>query len=159
MRILGAFNMTLLRKLDELTQAKLLEEGRAHVGDYSVLVIIDKAVLAPCFFSLFASRVFPINSTPAPFLALSLHEISFIYLFCFYFLLFSFSAYIGIYSINNVVIVSGGQQRDSAMHMHVSVLPQTPLASGLLHNIEQCSFCCIAGPCWWSTLNIGVCTC
>ena len=47
--------MTLLRKLDDSMQAKLLEEGLAHVGDYSVLVIIDKAVLATCFFSLFAS--------------------------------------------------------------------------------------------------------
>lgn len=45
--------MTLFRKLDDLIQAKLLEEGLAHVGDYSVLVIIDKGVLAACFFSLF----------------------------------------------------------------------------------------------------------
>ena len=28
---------------------------------------------------------------------------------------------------NNVVIVSGGQRRDSAMHIHVSFLPQTDL--------------------------------
>ena len=32
--------------------------------------------------------------------------------------------------INNVVIVSGGQQRDSAIHLYVSILPQTPLPSG-----------------------------
>ena len=31
--------------------------------------------------------------------------------------------------INNVVIVSGGQQRDSAMRIHVSVLPQSLLPS------------------------------
>ena len=29
--------------------------------------------------------------------------------------------------INNVVTVSGGQQRDSAMYIHVSILPQTSL--------------------------------
>ena len=33
--------------------------------------------------------------------------------------------------INNVVIVSGGQQRDSVIHIHVSILPQTPLSSRL----------------------------
>ena len=31
--------------------------------------------------------------------------------------------------MNNVVIVSGGQQRDSAMHIHVSVLPPSLLPS------------------------------
>ena len=41
------------------------------------------------------------------------------------------------YSINNIVIVSGGQQRDSAIHIHVSILPQAPLLSSLPHNIEQ----------------------
>ena len=35
--------------------------------------------------------------------------------------------------------VSGGQQRDSTIHLHVSVLPQTPLPSRLPHNTEQSS--------------------
>ena len=35
----------------------------------------------------------------------------------------SFLFYIGVKLINNVVIVSGEQQRDSAIHIHVSVLP------------------------------------
>ena len=39
--------------------------------------------------------------------------------------------------VNNVVIVSGGQQRDSAIHTHVPILPQTPLPSRLAGNIEQ----------------------
>ncbi|KAB0382175.1 hypothetical protein FD755_004092 [Muntiacus reevesi] len=39
--------------------------------------------------------------------------------------------------INSVVIVSGGQQRDSAIHTHVYILPTTPLLSRLPHNIEQ----------------------
>ena len=52
-----------------------------------------------------------------------------------------FLFYIGIQSINNVVIVSGAQQNNSAIHIHVSILPQTPLQSRLLLNIEQSSLC------------------
>ena len=37
--------------------------------------------------------------------------------------------------INNVVIVSGEQQRDPATCIHVSILPQTPFPSRLPHNI------------------------
>ena len=37
------------------------------------------------------------------------------------------------------MIVSGGQQRDSTIHLHVSILPQTPLPSGLPYTIEQSS--------------------
>ena len=37
------------------------------------------------------------------------------------------------------MIVSGGLQRDSAMYIHVSILPQTHLPSRLPHNIEQSS--------------------
>ena len=42
--------------------------------------------------------------------------------------------------INNVVIVSTEQWRDSAIHIHVSILPPNPLLSRLLHDIEQSSF-------------------
>ena len=38
-------------------------------------------------------------------------------------LYFFFLFCIGVQLINNAVIVSGGQQRDSAIHIHVSVLP------------------------------------
>ena len=38
------------------------------------------------------------------------------------------------------MIVSGGQQRGSAIGMHVSILPQTLLPSSLPHNIEQSSW-------------------
>ena len=41
----------------------------------------------------------------------------------FFFLIFEHLFYIGVQPINNVVIVSGGQQRDSAIHIHVSILP------------------------------------
>ena len=44
--------------------------------------------------------------------------------------------------INNFVIVSGEQRRDSAIHVHVFHLPQTPLPSRLPRNIEQSSLCC-----------------
>ena len=43
---------------------------------------------------------------------------------------------IGILLINNFVIVSCGQQRDSAIHMHVSILPQTPFPGRLPSNTE-----------------------
>ena len=39
------------------------------------------------------------------------------------------------------MIVSDGQQRDSTIHIHVSILPQTPLPSRLPHNIKQISLC------------------
>ena len=51
--------------------------------------------------------------------------------------------------MNNFVKVSGDWQRDSAMYIHVSILPQIPLPSRLLHNIEQSSMCCTIGPCWF----------
>ena len=56
------------------------------------------------------------------------------------------------------MVVSGGQQRDWAIHTHVSILPQTPLPSRLPHNIERSSLCDTVGPCWLSILNIAVCT-
>ena len=43
--------------------------------------------------------------------------------------------------INNVVIVAGGQQRNSAIDIHVSILPQIPLPSRLPRNTEQSSLC------------------
>ena len=54
---------------------------------------------------------------------------------------------------NNVVIASGGQQRDSAIHIRVSTLPQTPLPSRLPHDTEQSSLSFTVGPCWISVLN------
>ena len=59
--------------------------------------------------------------------------------------------------MNNVVIVSDEQQRDSAIYLCVSVFLQTPLPSRLPHNIEQRSLCCTEGPCWLSILNTAVC--
>ena len=47
--------------------------------------------------------------------------------------------------MNNVVTVSGEQRRNSAIHLHVSTLPQT---SRLPQNIEQSSLCHTAGLCW-----------
>ena len=44
------------------------------------------------------------------------------------------------------------------MHILVSILQQTPLPSGLPHNIEQSSVRYTVGPCWLSILNIAVCT-
>ena len=57
------------------------------------------------------------------------------------------------------MIVSGGQQSESVIHIHGSTLPQTSLPSRLLHNVDQSSMCDTVSPCWLSILNIGVCTC
>ena len=59
----------------------------------------------------------------------------------FFFFFFNCLLCIGVWPNNRVVIVSGGQQRDPAIHMHVSILPQTPLPSRLPHSIEQSSLC------------------
>jgi len=57
------------------------------------------------------------------------------------------------------VTVSGGQQRNSAIPIHVSILPQTPLPSRLPHDIEQSSLCYTVGYCWLSISSTAVCTC
>ena len=56
----------------------------------------------------------------------------------------------------NIVIVSGEQRRDSAIHIHVSIPHQTPLPSRVPHNIEQSSLCYTVDPCWWPILNTAV---
>ena len=43
--------------------------------------------------------------------------------------------------MNNVVIVWGEQRRDSAIHIHVCILSQTPIPSSLPRNIQQGSMC------------------
>ena len=51
---------------------------------------------------------------------------------------------------NNVEIQSGEQPRNSALHIHVSILPQTLLPSSLPHNIEQHFMCYKLSSCWLS---------
>ena len=60
--------------------------------------------------------------------------------------------------INNVVLVSGVQQSDLVIHIHVSILFQILFPFKLLQNIEQSSLCYTVGPCWLSILNVAVCT-
>ena len=60
--------------------------------------------------------------------------------------------------INNV-LVSGVQQSDSVIHIHVSILFQILFLFRLLQNIEQSSLCSTVGLCWLSILNIAVGTC
>ena len=60
---------------------------------------------------------------------------------------------------NKVVIASGEQWRDSAIRVHASILPQTPLPSRLPHNVEQSSMYYSVGPSWLSILNTAVWTC
>ena len=49
--------------------------------------------------------------------------------------------YIGVELIDRVVIVLGGRKRDSTIHTHVSILPQTLLPFRLSYNIGQSSMC------------------
>ena len=44
------------------------------------------------------------------------------------------------------MIVSDAQQSDSAIQVHVSILPQTPLPSKLPYNIEQSTLCYTVRP-------------
>ena len=46
----------------------------------------------------------------------------------------------------NAVIISGEQQRNLAICIHVPILPQTPLPFRLSHNIEQSSIRDTVGP-------------
>ena len=67
---------------------------------------------------------------------------------------FNFLFGIRVQLINNVVIISDEQRRDSAIYIHVSILLQTPLPSSLPQNIEKSPMCYTVGPCWLSILNI-----
>ena len=61
--------------------------------------------------------------------------------------------------MNSVVLVSGVQQSDSVIHIHVSILFQVLFPFRLLQNTEQSSLCYTVGPCCLSILNIAVCIC
>ena len=51
------------------------------------------------------------------------------------------------------------QQRDSSVHINVSILPQAPLPYRLPQDTEQSSMYYTVGLCWLSILNTAVCTC
>ena len=57
------------------------------------------------------------------------------------------------------MLVSGVQQSDSVIHIHVSILLQILFPFRLLQIIEQSSLCYTVRPCWLSILNIAVCIC
>ena len=70
----------------------------------------------------------------------------------------SFLFYIGVQLINNVVIVSGVQQREIAIHIHISPFLQAPLPTSLPHNIGQNFMCCTIDPCWCREFGIDMYT-
>ena len=61
-----------------------------------------------------------------------------------------FVFYIGVEPINNVVRVSGAHQSYLAIHIHVSILSQSPLPSRQPRDVGHCSLCYTVGPCWLS---------
>ena len=69
----------------------------------------------------------------------------------------TWEALLGYSQFNSVVVVSSEQQRDSAIRIHVSIVPQTPPIQADIqhwvefHVLEVCLY-------WLSTLNIAVCT-
>ena len=91
--------------------------------------------------SLYYTRhpVFPFPSIFTAPLPLSTGNHSFFFHFNFFLTPKPFC--IGVYPISNIVEVSGEQRRDSAVHIHISILPQTPLPSRLPCNIKQSSMC------------------
>ena len=76
----------------------------------------------------------------------------------FFFIIIKVLFYIGVYLINNDVLVTGIQQSDSVIPIQVSILFQILFPFKLLQNIEPSSLCYTVGPCWLSILNIVVCT-
>ena len=58
--------------------------------------------------------------------------------------------------ISNVVLVSGAQQSDSVIHVHVSIFFQILFPYRLLQNIEQSSLYYLVESCWLPILNTAV---
>ena len=57
------------------------------------------------------------------------------------------------------MFVSGIQQNDSVIHIHMFILFQVLFSYGLSQNIEQTSLCYIVDPFWLYILYIVVCIC
>ena len=72
---------------------------------------------------------------------------------------FFFLIFIGVQLIYNVVLVSGVQQSESVMHIHISTLFQIVFPYRSLQSTEQSSLCCTVGLYQLSILNIVVCIC
>ena len=63
-------------------------------------------------------------------------ELSILLIFAFYCFLTPKTFCIRVQSINNIVTVSGKLRRDSAIHIHVSICPHTPIPPRLVRNIK-----------------------
>ena len=70
----------------------------------------------------------------------------------------NFKFYIGVDLINSVVLVAGLQWSHWYTY-YASVLLKILFTFRLLQSIEQSSTCYTVGPCWFSILNVTVCTC
>ena len=63
-----------------------------------------------------------------------------------------FKLFVLYWSIANYECCDSFMCTDSAICIHVSILPQTPLPSRFPHNFEQSFLCYTVGPCWLSIL-------
>ena len=149
----------------------ITKETLRPLGSWNSVIVgqSTSVLLSNCLFQPFALTHLPVlhlypQSLGKPFYTWPRQKIaiqsavSFTVAILYIFFLF-FLFYMEIQPINSVVIVSGEQQRDSAMHLHICILPRTPLPSRLPRNVEQSSLCYTVGPCWLSILNIAVCIC
>ena len=73
------------------------------------------------------------------------------------FLLKFFNFILEYHCMEYIVLVSGVQQNDSIIHIHVSILFEILFPFRLLQNIEQSSLCYTVGSCWLSILKRVVC--
>ena len=65
---------------------------------------------------------------------------------------------LGLWHCRQTLLPSEPPGKPAAIHVLVSIIPQTPLPSRLPHSIEQSSLCYTVSPCWLSILTIAVCT-
>ena len=103
---------------------------------YITLSTKDGKLVRKPFFSF--GSIFPSH---APHLFLTLVSISHRHTLSFSSQTSNFLFCIGVQPINNAVVVSGEEQRVSAIRAHTSILPQTPIPSRLAHNTEEGSLC------------------
>ena len=107
-----------------------------------------RVTLGLCSLHIRITQVVLKNADAQPFAQTNCIRISSSLSWQLYLFTFKILFYVGVYLINNFVKVSGGQQRDSAIHNMAPFSTKLPSHRGLPLHIEQNSLCCTVGPCW-----------